>query len=209
MRKDFADISSNNPSVNLKQYAAAKYPLVAIKLGGGKGDQWDGNPQFFSQWQEAGSLGLARWCYWYWRAEATGSTGYDQAIQVIRLISGLRPQRNDRIVLDFETMLTNPGHNNDQARQFIDTLQRGGHTPLLYASPGFLSQYNNPQFGVDLWIADYASKIWNPGGYKIAAWQHSTVVDGKGIGSPPYGATGIGYCDMNVLTSYGIRKHLR
>ncbi|MGA2655829.1 MAG: GH25 family lysozyme [Gammaproteobacteria bacterium] len=209
MNKNFADISSNNIPVNLGEYAKAGYPLIAIKLGGGLGDQWNSYPMFGPWWQAAKQANLARWAYWYWRASNTATTGYDQAKQVEKLLAPYPQHKNDRIVLDFETMLTNPSHNVDQARQFLTTLKNDGHYPLLYASPGFLSSYNNPQFDVDLWIADYADSIWNPGGYNIAAWQHGTVQSGRAIGSPPFSASGIGLCDMSVITNYGIRKHLR
>lgn len=208
MRSDFADISSNNEGIDLATYSKAGYPLIAMKLGGGIGDQWDSYPQFFQWWDEARKLGLTRWAYWYWRDIATATSGYDQAMQVMSLLKGLPRAKGDRIILDFETMMTNPVHNVDQARQFISTLLASGHSPVLYASPGFLNSYNNPKFDVDLWIADYAASLWNPGKYMIAAWQHGTVINGKGIGSPPYGAAGIGYCDMSILTAYGKRHYV-
>lgn len=209
MNKNFADISSNNGNLNLSEYVKAEYPLIAIKLGGGHGDQWEGNPDFLAQWLEARAL-RGRWAYWFFKDTFSSTSGYDQAIQAMTLLEAAdKPKRNDRIILDFETMMTTPAHNVDQARIFISTLQREGHTPLAYGSPGFFASFGNPNFNCDIWLADFATKMWNPGKYKIAAWQHSTVVDGKGIGSGPFGATGIGFCDMSILTSYGIRKHLR
>lgn len=171
---EFADVSSNNSSVDLQKYAAAGYHRIAIKATQGVNYL---NPYFPALWQQAKSLGLERWAYHFATADATGAEQADFFLS--------RVDRNGQWtpVLDIEWQPDGYTPWNGRTQAVLSSFcaeieRRTGMRGYIYSGAGFFPGLVLPA-GWKTWVADYGARPqmhWD-------AWQYTDTKDTPGIGS--------------------------
>ncbi|HET7047862.1 MAG TPA: glycoside hydrolase family 25 protein [Solirubrobacteraceae bacterium] len=205
-RELFADLSSNNPSFDAHQYAAAGHILIGNKATQGVGYI---NPTWLARTEAAHLEHMAVLHYHF-------ADGGSPTAEAAHFVDTIRSQwrRGDRAACDLEQpALSNLGAGAPAWLAEFDAAAHrlGGLDVILYT---FSSALNlglrvrsgmvwDASFGPD-WPAGPFRRL--PNGQQLWGWQFT---DGE-IGAPgPRGAAGIGRCDMSVLAPPVVRRILR
>lgn len=194
MQRNFADISSNNPQVDIDAYHKAGFVVLAIKATEGKTFI---NPMHRGQALRCGLHHMVVIHYHFARPDL-GNAPRDEAIHFLRTCHGLIGPR-DYVVVDMERALGNDFHHDPAwSLAFDKTVQEFTrfHT-ILYANSSTLESNPGEWLAGDdrrVWDADFSTHpSFAPKGYTLAFRQFT---DGQ-FGPEPHSAAGIGQCDMN------------
>lgn len=193
MNRNFADVSSNQGTIDIPEYHAAGYRILAVKAT--EGTTYI-NPLHRGQALACGLKHMIVIHYHFARPDV-GNTPRDEAVHFLRACQGLLGPR-DYVALDVERAAPQ-GWNHDPAwaREWDKTVQEFTrfHT-ILYANKSTLQISDEWLVGNDkrVWDADWSTDAnYAPKGYVCAFRQFS---DGH-FGPTPHNAIGIGECDMN------------
>jgi lysozyme len=203
----FADVSSNNPAFDAREYKAAGHVLVAIKATEGVNFV---SPNHRGWCLRAGLEHIGIVHYHFARPDLSDGPEAE-ATHFLRSVRGLAGGR-DYLCLDLERSVP-AGFVHDPAwsRAFDQHIQRFSHYhTVLYANRSTLE-------GSDEWLTGDKRRVWDadwstdpnfaPPGYGLFARQFSDGVQGPG----PHEFAGIGRCDgnaMSVHTFGAVTKHL-
>lgn len=191
----FADVSGNNPSVDVAEYAK-HFDVLEIKLTEGSDFQSDTGA---ARWAEAGKHGLIRVGYCFNRPSQTSPKQECGYFVAYAKRCGLKA--GDVLEMDWEDPGFEGRNGDAYVRDFIAEGKRlGVKIGSLYSYGPYLSStLTRIPAGVGYHHAAYISNpLGNvPGFSRGALWadQFTNGVDGHG----PHSADGIGSCDMNEL----------
>ena len=180
--KQFADISSYQPSIDWATYAKWS-DMIAIKATEGVGFV---DPSFESHRAGAIAAGIKTIWYYHFARPDLGNAPGDESAWFSKVVGSIRP--GDRVVLDYErnsTLLTDTAW----ALTFLRTV---GQNPVIYSGLNFIKSYliNDQLSRYDQWIAAYGTvRPGNP-----LAWQFTDKAPVPGIPSP---------CDCNYYYGDG------
>jgi lysozyme len=137
------------------------------------------DPMFATNWQGMQTAGLVRGAYHFFEPSESATA---QAQFFLRVVGSVGP--GDLLVLDFETSGGVSGSTLvSRALTFLEAVQSAtGLTPILYASPGFVSNFGGLG-AYPLWVANYGVSCPTvPSAWKAYTfWQNSGTGSAKGI----------------------------
>lgn len=184
----FADISSNNGTVDIGEYAAAGHALIAIKATEGATYV---NAAHKAQSDEAHRHGLTVAHYHFCRPGRT-SIGDELTNFRRQYLRGWR--KGDYVVLDLE--IASEGEDlGVYARAFTaEIVRHTGHPPIIYTYLSFRADHlAGVHFsGNRWWMADYTARQPENASW---GWQFTDGVNGP----QPHTMSGIGQCDVSLL----------
>lgn len=165
------DVSHWDGAIDWVKVKAQNNHFAFIKATEGTGYIDD---RFTKNWANAKSAGFMRGAYHFFRANRDGHAQADLFLRMLGGDLGELP-----CVLDFEshdgmsiqTQLS-------RAQVWLDTVEHATKkVPIVYASPGFINDLNNPQglYKYPLWVANYGVQCPNvpPPWEKWMFWQDS------------------------------------
>lgn len=191
-----ADVSSNNGTISVANYARAGHVILAIKASQGGSYR---NPFHLEQCREAHEFGLTVLHYHFMDPEP----GIEIQIANFRdtYLRGWRA--GDYASFDMEV----PGITTHLANATLDDFhKKTGHEPVLYSDRGFAESNLKGVVipGKRFWMADWSSNpLVLPKQYILWARQYTNGV----VGPDPKFYTGIGKCDGSIVTA-GVARAL-
>ncbi len=142
------------------------------------------DPQFATNWKNAGANGVIRGAYHFFRASADATAQADYFVQQ----AGVPAAGDLPLTLDLETLDgVAPATVATDALTFLARVQeKSGRTPIVYTSASFLSSIGNPAgFGAyTLWVANWqvsCPSIPSPPWSDWTFWQNSSTGTVAGI----------------------------
>lgn len=199
-RRHMADLSANNPDVDLRAYRAAGHRAVALKATEGVGFK---DHRYVNRVQMAHGVGLHVVHYHFARPEHHDRGAEEANSFYSAVMTHMRP--GDRLAIDLET---GPGHTRSGLARYLGDYRRvlrsRGHSHLwLYT---FTSYLDTHLAGVDLgdmrlWLADFR-RMSTAEKLRRRVWAHQ-FTNGT-TGPEPHRVVGVGHCDVSRL---GLRAY--
>ena len=169
------DLSSNNPTPNLRAYWRAGFRRLALKTTEDTGYTWDQHAALADKWHKLGGTVV----HYHF---ARPGDGAQQAVHFIQAVKG-HWQPGDFLALDVEV----PGVGQQVVADFIDHCQNvwPGRPGLIYSYASFLTGIT-PVHGWGLWLAAYGPTQPKPvaGWKRLAAWQKTDHATVPGLSKP-------------------------